>query len=200
MPKPPKNTKTTKVKPTLMQKAAAKHWLANGGSLSDSMRAVGYTESMARNSQKLSTSKGFIKILEKAGLSDESLAQGHYELLASAHIVQQKFPAIIVTKTITKDDKGRPLKKPKTETAYKHISDEDIKMMIESVPGHKVLVIYKGHIEKTVMYQAPENAVRKMAIEMGYKVKDHFAAEKFSVVDHELDESERNLLQGIMIK
>jgi hypothetical protein len=182
------------------QKAAVKHLLEKGGSVGDAMRHAGYTPATAKNPSHLTKSKGFVKILEKAGLTDEVLAQGHMELMQSSRIEHQSFPAIYRTTVVDKDENGKKLKKALKEEVYRHVPDNVIKMQIESVPGHKLMYIQKGTVEKIAYIKVPENIVRKSAIEMGYKVKAHFAPDKLDIVDHELSDEDRALLLSLNVK
>jgi len=195
--KTPKKIKYPGRGPTMRQRIAARHLVENGGSVAEAMRAAKFSEATIKSPQKLTRSKGFVKILEKAGMTDEVLAKAHNELMQSAVINHQSFPAIHSTKTIKVDENGKKLKRPQRETVYRHVPDEIIKMQIESVAGHRVLYIQKGTSEKVVYYQAPENVVRKGAIEMGYKAKGHFAPEKLEITEHELSAEEQELLEQL---
>lgn len=196
MPYNPNSKKKRNSSPTLKQRIAMKV-LENGGSVGAAMRAAGYTPATAKNPSKLTQSKAFIKILEKAGVTDSALAKAHGDLLHSARIEHKEFYAMDAYRTVKKDKNGKPLKEPATEHYYRHLSDNEIKAQIESVPGHKLLSIHKSASKKIAYYQSPENAVRKSAIEMGYKVKDHFAPEKLDIIEHELTEEESQFLAGL---
>lgn len=172
------------------QKHALRYMVEKGGSKAEALRAAGYSAAVIKNPKRVTQSKAFIKVLEKAGMTDSFLAQRHQELMDAAKIEFLDFPALKGSKTISVDEDGKKLKKPYKETVYRHTPDEEIRRQVESVPGVKLMYIQKGTYEKRAYIKVPENIVRKGALDMGYKVKDHFAADKLEIVEHELTEEE----------
>lgn len=59
---------------TIKQKKAA-GFIAEGDSVSKAMTKAGYSPNSAKNPSELTESKGFAKILEKAGITDDILAR-----------------------------------------------------------------------------------------------------------------------------
>lgn len=189
----------TKKKPqerelTFRQRKAIKILSEKGGSMGSAMRKAGYSDISALTPARLTKSKGYVRILEKAGMTDDFLAKEHMQLMQSSRIEHQSFPAISRTITVKENENGRKLKKPYKEHVYRHVPDEVIKAQIEAVPGHKLMYIQKGTSEKVAYINVPENIVRKGAIEMSYKVKSHFAPDKLDIIEHELTDEDKQFL------
>lgn len=60
---------------TVKQRIVAKEMVVNGGNMASAMRKAGYSESMVKNPQKVTRSKGFKEVLLVMGISDELLAK-----------------------------------------------------------------------------------------------------------------------------
>jgi len=73
--------------PTERQKLAAEISAENGGNISRAMLEAGYSPQTAKTPQKLTQSKGFIQILEEAGVTDERLTQVMNEGLGATRAV-----------------------------------------------------------------------------------------------------------------
>ncbi len=72
---------------TNKQRIAAKKMVENGGNISSAMRIAGYSDSMIKNPQKVTKSKGFKEILENIGLDDKSLAKALKEGLEANKVI-----------------------------------------------------------------------------------------------------------------
>lgn len=195
-----KPNKKRKITPTMKQMAVARTLLENGGkmSVSKAMSQNGYSETMAHNPQKLTRSKGFIAILEKAGVTDKKLAETHNQLMQSSVLMEKEFPGECVVTEITENEDGEPLEKPIKNTEWIVLSDKEIKKIIESIDGCKLVYIKKGIKSKVAYYKAPEDSIRKGAVEMGYKVKNRFAPEQ-GLVEHSLSDADRAILEKLII-
>lgn len=68
---------------TIKQNLAASKLVENGGNVSKSMIAAGYSKASAKNPQKLTRSKGWRKLIDEY-LPDKLLLGLHKELLKSA--------------------------------------------------------------------------------------------------------------------
>lgn len=60
---------------TEKQKRAAMHLMENDGNVSDAMRKAGYSDASVKNSHRLTRQKGFIEVLERAGVTEDKLAE-----------------------------------------------------------------------------------------------------------------------------
>ena len=75
-----KGKKPTLVKkPTSRQRAVVEALVAKGGSVSSAMRKAGYSQAMVKNPHKLTQSKGFLELLDEAGLTEEFLNNALYD-------------------------------------------------------------------------------------------------------------------------
>ncbi len=182
---------------TIRQRRAFKELAVNGGTKAAALRKAGYSEEIAKNPQKVFNNQTYVQILERAGLTDESLAKAHQELMQSSRIEKYSFLAARVEKWVKLDKKGRKLKTPYKDLGWKHLSDEEITVQIANIPGHRLMYIQKGLNEKIAYCQVPENAVRKSAIEMANKVKGHFAPDKLEVVEHTVSPEEAAALEKL---
>lgn len=181
--------KYNKKNPSLRARLAFQKMQENGGIASRAMKDAGFSDWYSKNPQKIMQTKGFIKILEDAGMTDEKLAKKHNALLESAKIEKINFLAIAEEYT---DKNKKRLKR------YKHIPDDVIIALIESIPGHKFLYIQKTRFEKIAYYKVPDAVVQSRQIEMGYKIKGHFASHKFDVVHHTMTPEEEELFKSLM--
>lgn len=185
---------------TQLQKRTLKELTGIDGkvSIAEAMRRAGYSAEMVNNPQKFTRSKGYVSILEAAGETDELLAKKQKILLNSEVIEHMSFPSIMKETTITHSKKGRKLKQPETLRERIAVPDDEIFEIIESVSGHKVLYIQNAGAEKVVYYKAPNSVVQTKQIEIGLKVKGHFAPLVHDIMTHELSDEERKLLEGII--
>lgn len=144
-----KKAKTkTKVEKSLPLKSKPKHKevikevLRNGGSLSEAMREVGYSEAYAHNPQKLKNSKSFKALLD-FHLPEEQLLIVHGKQLNSWKLNTMIF--------------------------QKQVEDEDIFELMEEVGCvvKKIVEIPQG---KLVMFIMPDNQSRNKALEMALKL------------------------------
>ncbi len=136
------------------------------------MLEAGYAPTSAEHPERLTDQPGFLEVMEAHGISDHRAIKTHGELLQASKIEKFYFDNIVVKVS----GKG----KKKRKTVLTPISDEEIKRVIESVPGCEVLYINRlrsqiGTIE--VIYKAPENLTRKAALELAYKVKGQIKPE-----------------------
>lgn len=188
---------------TIKQKIATKHLLEKGGSVGAAMRVAKYSEATIKNPEHLTKSKGYLAILDKAGLTDEFLAKGHHELARASTLREYAFSTTPVKELIEIDEdhpkwdkKGRG-KQFVEETNNIHISDEMIASIINKISGAELIHIVTGYDKKTAYYQVPEHQARKAAHEMAYKAKGLYAPEKIDLVDYTLTDEEKETLDSI---
>ncbi len=165
-------------------------------SVTKAMRESGvYSESTAKRPEKITKSKGFIKILEAAGLTDSFLAKKHSQLSRATRLEKDTFYA---------QPKIEIKRKKEHIVAWIHVSDEKIKEMIEGAEddptGNRVAYIKKFEKYKEVYFRVPDSVVQSKALEMGYKIKDHFAPNKLDIIDHDLSEKELEAMGKLFSK
>jgi len=179
--KPIKKTK----EPLERRKRMAKRLIENGGkSISKAMRDAGYSDAYASNPHKFKKTKKFKELMQEI-MPDDLLAETHLSLLRAGEIQHYTFPAIVLNKmTKSKDKRAKRHIKAK-EPVASAISDEEIKQIVECVPGCKLIYIrYEPAMGgKVAYYQAPDSRSRKDALDMAYKLKGSYAAEKFEEVN-----------------
>ncbi len=195
--------KARHVSASIRLRKAAKIALENGGNKSAAMREAGFSEAYAKNPQKLSTNKGYQKILDEAGLSDEFLANGHKQLANASRLQEYSFPHTTRTELIQIDEdheKWDPEGRKKQfveETKKSPITDKEIKEIIEKIPGANLLYIRNDYDKRIAYFSAPDYLPRGKALEMGYKAKGLFAAEKVEFTDPELTPEEQAALKEV---
>lgn len=154
-----------------MAKEAISKMVENGGKgkkrmpASKALDAVGYSPAYAKNPKKFFNTKT-VKELLKEYLPDELLAIRHAELLDAAEIQHYVFPKI-------KSGKG---KRDIT------LTNAEIKTIVESVPGCRLIYIKRDFMGAWAYFQAPDTKSRKDAIDMAYKRKGDYAAETLNIV------------------
>lgn len=72
---------------TVKQRRAAEAYIANGGNGAKALRDANYDESTVINSHKVTKSKGFIEVLEEAGITDVKLSKVMDEGLGATRAV-----------------------------------------------------------------------------------------------------------------
>ncbi len=184
---------------TFKQRKTIKILQENGGSVGSAMRQAGYSPASAKTPSKFIESKAYSQFLNEAGVTDEVLSKKQSDLLGAARIESQVFDAESKVETTTHSPSGRKLKNPIVKTIWIHIPDKQIKELIESVPGHRLMYILKGGTSKRAFFQVPENIVQSKQIEMSLKVKGHFAPEAHTV-KYEMTEEERSVYESIFGK
>lgn len=188
--KKPAKKKTTR-KPTIKQSTAINLLIGKRGkrqatSITDAMRRAGYSEATINSPGNLTKSKTFKELME-VYLPDDLLARTHNELIGSR--VLQK----VTFRTKLKSDK---------------LNDEDLIEVVESIPGCTALYIQPSAdgYGRTVHFSSPEGRIRKEALDMAYKLKGEYAAEKVEIQDPLSSLSNKELavkiakLKGVLIK
>lgn len=132
------------------------HLAGNGGNMADAMRKAGYSEEYANNPQKMKRTKTFQELLDQY-LPEKKVVQVHRELLGAAKIDHATFPL--------------------------SMSDDEIKEVIESIKGCQIKKFKHGETATHVWYWVADNKARQAAIDMVYKLRGNYAAEKIIQVD-----------------
>ena len=156
-PKKIKKVSTLKNKKAVTRGAKVlKKLVENGGkSVSKAMLDSGYSPAYAKNPQKLTRSRKWKEIMDDK-LSEEEVAGVHAELLKATKLEQGIFPL--------------------------DIDDDLIRLLISEV-GCLVMKIVEVKGNKYVWYRAPDSVAKKAAVDMVYKLRGKYAAEKFEEVN-----------------
>ncbi len=130
-------------------------------------------------------------------LPDSLIYKRHGELMSAAEIQHYVFPKFIGLK-----GKG-------ARTKAKQVSDEEIKAIVESVAGCRLIYIKRDdYIGAVAFFQAPDSKNREKALDMAYKLKGNYAAEKIELTkrkyqdlsNKELAELEQTLIKFLTKK
>lgn len=180
-------------------KKAIKNFQKNPkGGMRQAMLKAGFSQNYADNPKQLTSTKTYQKFLENAGITDQILAEKQAALINAAHITSQRFPAVMKSVVVTHNEAGKKLRKPTETTEWSHVSDARIKELIESVPAHVLLYIQKSVDEKIAYFRVPDTVVQTKHIEMGLKIKGHFAPEKHEITLPKPTEEEEQMLDNIL--
>lgn len=168
----------------------------------------GYSESYAKTGRFKKTEVW--GELMKEYLPNSKLAKLHGDLLESSHIQHYIFPKIRddvpVEEETTDETETKKKKKGKKKTRVKDtLTKKEIKEIVESVPGCKLIYVkddkYTG---KIAFFQAPDSKSRSNALDMAYKVRGNYMAEKENNNDPlddlsnaQLAELEKNLIKKL---
>lgn len=178
------------------QETAMKIAVENGGNVSKAMREAGYSPKTAKNPKKLTESEAWKKIMTKA-LSDKELAKKHQELLASTTLSHMTFPPFRLKEEVEEDDSDdEDLDDDEKDEVFnkgekfgEQLTDDDIRSLLAST-NCTVRRIVHGENARHVYFWSADNRARKDALDMAYKLKGKYAAEK-TEVKHDFDEDSR---------
>lgn len=175
---------------TIKQKLAVKKILENNGNVSKSMKDAGYARGTAKNPQQLTRSKGWLELMEKE-LPDDLLAKTHKELLNATHLDHMVFPLgcrLNSEKAQFLEDEVKKAKKEGRKIEDIDIlSDQDIIADLASV-NCTVRRIVHGEQARHVYFWAQDSRAKQAGLDMGYKLKGHYAAEKKKITITPLEE------------
>jgi hypothetical protein len=170
----------------------------NGGSVSATMRAYGFSPAYSKNPKKFTSTKKFQELLAER-VSDDLMTQTHNDLFNAGEIQHYIFPKLTDEKKV--EGKG---KKKKVKFQKQELTNEEIKLIVESVPGCRLIYVRRDFMGAWAFYSAPDNKSRKDAMDLAYKLKGYYAAEKVAIVDPldelsnaELAELEKRCIEGL---
>ena len=145
--------------PTIKQAEAIATHVANGGSKADALRAVGYSEAIARNPQRVFNSPIVQAILEEAGVEIVPLIRDLHRMAKTAGKVDYaEFPPL------RDQEDFNPFEDEEDTSGDEQLSDEEIRTMIEEKGG---FVKYIKHTKRGrhVWFFAPDNKSKLEAME-----------------------------------
>jgi len=135
--------------PTIKQKKAFKEVL-KGSTITGAMKKAGYSESTTTTTGKLTNTDGWKELMNKY-LPDDKLADHHNQLLNQKRLDYFVFP--------------------------KNMEDEEIEISVKEA-GLKVVNIRMSDKGKMAFYSTDDAMAKKSALDMAYKLKGSYAAEK----------------------
>jgi len=168
-------------------------------SVGKAMRDAGFSDKYADNPQRMTRSKEWRDLMDEF-LPDSLLAETHHSLLTAGEIQHYVFPAVIKVKSVRMSDKNAENSTIKAKEAEAgSLPDDEIQAIVESVPGCKLIYIrYEQFLGgKVAYYQAPDSKSRKDALDMAYKLRGKYAAEKIDVRGKYSELSNKELAERI---
>lgn len=166
-------------------------------SVSKAMEAVGYSSAYASNPQQFTRTKT-AQELEKEYLPDELIAERHHELLNATDIQHYCFPKLAKgcgINTKIKRKKGGKIKVEENE-----LTNEEIKTIVESVSGCRLIYIKRDFMGAWAFYQVPDTKSRKDAIDMAYKRKGVYAPERIELTKRKYQDLSNAELMALQTK
>lgn len=125
-------------------------------SMGEVLKRAGYKKSVQLAPQNVTNSKTWLQLMEDI-LPDEYLITKHKQLSNSAKIDHYVFPL--------------------------NMKDEEIRDIVESIEGCKLRKIVNSVNSKHAYFWMPDNKAIEAAIDMGYKLKGKYAAQKVKIED-----------------
>ncbi len=148
-------------------KMAMKKMVENGGNVSKALKAVGYSPAYAKNPQKFTNTKTAKELMDEY-LPDELVAKIHKELLTAGEIQHYCFP------NLSKGGK-------KNAGGSGELTNDEIKQIVESVPGCRLIYVKRDSFGAWAFFESPDTKSRKEAIDMIYKLRGSYSAEKIEL-------------------
>lgn len=136
------------------QEKVKKLLVENHGNVSKSMREAGYTKAYASNPQEFKKTRTWAELMEEF-MPESTVAEIHGQMLKASRIEHLVFPAAM--------------------------SDDEIKEVLESISGCKLQKIKHGDKAKHAYFWVADNKARQGAIDMTYKLRGSYAAEKVKI-------------------
>lgn len=134
------------------------------------IKDAGFSQTIADHPKRLLGTETARELME-IFIPDSKIYRIHGELMGSAEIQHYVFPKLIGTK-----GKG-------ARTKVKQIDNKEIKTIVESVPGCRLIYVKRDdYIGAVAFFQAPDNKSRREAVDMAYKLKGNYAPEKIQLV------------------
>lgn len=158
-----------------------------GKSLSKAMVDAGYSPAYAHNPQQFLRTKA-AQELEKEYLPDELIAQRHNELLNAGLIQHYIFPKLHDTAS------------KKKGVAKNELTNEEIKTIVENVPGCRLIYVKRDYLGATAYFQAPDSKSRKDAVDMAYKLKGNYSPEKIQLTKRKYQDLSNAELMALQTK
>jgi hypothetical protein len=141
---------------TFKQIQATKNLIENHGNFYKAMRAAGYSHNSAKIPDNLRKSKGFKELFDEFVPESKVTEKLNY-LLDASHLDHYVFPVAM--------------------------ENEEIRELIEDIPGCKLRKISVGETAKRAYFWTPDNHSIKEAIDIALKVRGAYAPQKISIED-----------------
>ena len=175
---------------------ALKKIVENRGNVSKALREVGYSTNYSKNPDQFTKTKTFQALIDEY-LPDELITKTHRELMTAGEIQHYCFPKL---KEINKNKKSN---KQEGE-----LTNDEIRAIVESVPGCRLIYVKRDFMGAWAFFEAPDTKSRKDAVDMAYKLRGSYSAEKIELTkrkfqdlsDEELMAREKAMKQFLLKK
>lgn len=153
----------------------------SGNSVGAAMREAGYSDKYADNPQQMVETNSWKEIMEEM-LPDHELAKVHRSLLNAHSLDHMVFPlGPIKAEEAEEDGNEEESGSRKQDTGERiPLTDAQIGEMLASV-NCVVRKIVHGQQARHVYFWAPNEKARTDAVDMGYKLKGRYAAQKVEI-------------------
>lgn len=180
---------------TLKQKKAIENLVGNGGNVTAAMREAGYAEATVNTPGKLTKSKTWKELMGEF-LPDQDLAQVHRGLLNSHRIDHMVFPL-----GPADEEEADILAEEGIEGSAQErttLTDAEITELLATV-NCTVRKIVHGRTARHVYFWSPDAKAKTSALDMAYKLKGKYAAEKIPpATGDNLTDGERHVLESLI--
>ncbi len=175
-PKPKKKISAVKVKHRKVLTKLAE----NGGKLAEAIRETGlYSESVARNPDKITNSKTWQELVEEE-MPDSLLADVHKSLLNASRLDHMVFPLGPRNEAqrakYVEQEKAKALKANREWVEQDFLTDDDIAEYLADVNCTLRRIVH-GETARHVYFFAADNKARDAALDKGYKLKGRYGNE-----------------------
>ena len=140
--------------------------------MSKAMEACGFSPSYSHNPQNFTRTKAY-KEESRKYLDPEEIKKRHDELIGAAQISHYHFPDVKETIRV----KGK-----KAKIKRSRLTNDEMREIIESVPGCKLIYVKKDSYGSYAYFSQPDNRSRQSAIDMAYKLSGDYAPERIQVL------------------
>lgn len=144
--------------PSLRTIIALKTMVAKGCTMADALREANYSDAVVRNPSKVFDTEFVRDVLEKAKITEESVAPILERKLNARKLETRSFP-------------------PYVEGAGEGVSDDQIRTMMVDV-GYKVYHIVKGKNERVVHFSRENDYLQLQALDMTFNLLGAYAPKK----------------------
>lgn len=147
--------KKNKREPTTRMKLAAKYLLENHGkSVSKAMSKAGYSKATSKNPKNVTKSKTWKELMDEF-LPETMVIKKHKQLMNASKLDLFVFPL--------------------------SMNDDQIKELVESIPGCVLKKIEHGDTQNRAYYWVPDNKAQESAVDMAYKLRGTYKATEVKV-------------------
>lgn len=164
-----------------MQAAAIAYWLEHGGSKGDAMRAVGYSEAMALNPNRVFGSAGVRTLAEGTGAGEAAAIEAVKRNLEARRTNHATFPPYSPEKKLEYEQRTNELGEDHTEVVRgQQMTDADIRDYFTSI-NCEVYRIVHGEQMRHVYFYSHDSKAQLDAADKIFQLLGSYAPKKSEV-------------------